>query len=456
MPDYRRFIAYFYEYIDGKKQKNAGFAKVELRNGMWRILFRLMTEHHPEPPVQVYGFVRQQGWLLGMLMGTMRSGSMMMEEWAYQAETPVWRQKYGLEDLSGIWIQSGDGRFYVTVWDDEPVDTGKFVLELPKLEAEPEAEAVSQAAQQEGRDAEEHALAAAEDEAEQPVLAAAEDEAEQPVLAVSDNEVEQLVLAVSKDEAEQPVPAVSDDEVEQPVLSAAEDEAEQPALAVSDDEVEQPAAVKASGGISEGFSAEFQKGAQMESEESELQGRQEAAAELECVSAAETDRLKPNEAASGSILGHSESFAKQQFAERPAPQPSWDTGKSPAVIRQELRFQNSRQNLRNDLFRRRQHFEPFEDLQFSNCIQIMPCDLIRLQQAGWQVGRSTFLLHGFYQYHHLLFGMAADGGYVLGVPGIPGAQERYMAQMFGFGKFKTAKWNDRGRQFGYWYRILPE
>lgn len=30
MPEYRRFIAYFYEYIDGKKQKNAGFAKVEL------------------------------------------------------------------------------------------------------------------------------------------------------------------------------------------------------------------------------------------------------------------------------------------------------------------------------------------------------------------------------------------------------------------------------------------
>ena len=44
MPEYKRFIAYFYEYINGKKQKNAGFAKVELRSGMWRILFRLMTE----------------------------------------------------------------------------------------------------------------------------------------------------------------------------------------------------------------------------------------------------------------------------------------------------------------------------------------------------------------------------------------------------------------------------
>ena len=41
MPEYRRFISYFYEYIDGKKQRNTGFAKVELRNGVWRVLFRL-------------------------------------------------------------------------------------------------------------------------------------------------------------------------------------------------------------------------------------------------------------------------------------------------------------------------------------------------------------------------------------------------------------------------------
>lgn len=68
MPEYRRFIAYFYEYIDGKKQKNAGFAKVELRNGMWRILFRLNTETEPLRPVRAYGFVREQGWQLGLYM----------------------------------------------------------------------------------------------------------------------------------------------------------------------------------------------------------------------------------------------------------------------------------------------------------------------------------------------------------------------------------------------------
>ena len=132
MPEYRRFIAYFYEYIDGKKQKNAGFAKVELRNGMWRILFRLNTETEPLRPVRAYGFVREQGWQLGLYMGSMRPGMVRMEEWAYRADIPVWQGKYGFASLAGIWIQNEDGRRYVTVWDDEPVFTDRFVLALPK------------------------------------------------------------------------------------------------------------------------------------------------------------------------------------------------------------------------------------------------------------------------------------------------------------------------------------
>lgn len=101
MPEYRRFIAYFYEYIDGKKQKNARFAKVELRNGMWRILFRLNTETEPLRPVRAYGFVREQGWQLGLYMGSMRPGVVRMEEWAYRADIPVWQGNMALRRLQG-------------------------------------------------------------------------------------------------------------------------------------------------------------------------------------------------------------------------------------------------------------------------------------------------------------------------------------------------------------------
>lgn len=107
------------------------------------------------------------------------------------------------------------------------------------------------------------------------------------------------------------------------------------------------------------------------------------------------------------------------------------------------------------IIQRREAFEPFGDTQFEACFKILPCDLIALQQAGWQVGRSSFLLHGFYQYHHLLLARKADGSFVLGVPGLQNPQECYMAQTFGFPDFKTAKWKDHGRPFGYYYKEGP-
>lgn len=85
---------------------------------------------------------------------------------------------------------------------------------------------------------------------------------------------------------------------------------------------------------------------------------------------------------------------------------------------------------------------------------MMPCDIVRLQQDAWQVGRSSFLQHGFYQYRHLLLGRKQNGGYVIGVPGIQNSQEQYMAGLFGYDRFKTASSVGAGKAFGYWYRDL--
>lgn len=107
-----------------------------------------------------------------------------------------------------------------------------------------------------------------------------------------------------------------------------------------------------------------------------------------------------------------------------------------------------------ELLQKRQPFHPFSDNEITDCVQIMPGDIVRLQQDNWQVGRSSFLQHGYYQYRHLLMGRMADGTYVLGVPGIRNQQENYMAQMFGFDHFKMSRICDCGRAFGYWWRPL--
>ena len=85
---------------------------------------------------------------------------------------------------------------------------------------------------------------------------------------------------------------------------------------------------------------------------------------------------------------------------------------------------------------------------------IMPCDIVRMQQEGWQVGRSSFLQHGFYQHRHLLLGMKRDGTYLLGVPGMRTPQEQYMAELFGFPDFMISRVCECRKVFGYWCRPL--
>ena len=44
MSEYRHFIAYIYEYQNGDKKKNAGFVKVNIRNGICRIQMKIQTD----------------------------------------------------------------------------------------------------------------------------------------------------------------------------------------------------------------------------------------------------------------------------------------------------------------------------------------------------------------------------------------------------------------------------
>ncbi len=380
MPEYRRFIAYFYEYIDGKKQRNTGFAKVELRNGMWRILFRLNVGNVPEPPIRVYGFAREGEYLLGLPMGVMRPGREISEEWAYRAEMPVGKETYRLEDLSGIRIQSGDGRCFMTVWDDEGIDPDRFVLELPEQMAQTEPDDAAKAP-------------AAGDEAETP--AGLEEEPGQPAAGTMAGTEPS---AGSEERPEQSAVGTVDE------VQTSADSNEKPGLSGVDPMA--GSAVKTSENASEMYVR--------------------LAADWE-------DDLPPSPR--GPVIIHAQS-ADQGAARKD--------------------HRSARADCMRDLLKRRERFEPFQDDEIVNCVQIMPCDIVKLQQEQWQVGRSSFLQHGYYQYRHLLLGMMRGGRYILGVPGMRNPQEKYMAEMFGFPHFKTSKICSCGRAFGYWYRELKE
>lgn len=102
-------------------------------------------------------------------------------------------------------------------------------------------------------------------------------------------------------------------------------------------------------------------------------------------------------------------------------------------------------------------------------LQIELGDLRELPKKYWYLGNNSFLLHGFFNYKHLLFGRHPEGMWFLGVPGIYERQERVMASIFDFGGFlplvenkkenskeeQPAEETVRGQQ-GIWYHILEE
>ena len=446
MPEYRRFIAYFYEYIDGKKQKNAGFAKVELRNGMWRILFRLNTETEPLRPVQAYGFVRVRGWQLGLYMGSMRPGMVRMEEWAYRADVPVWQEKYGFASLAGIWIQSEDGRRYVTVWDDEPIFADCFVLALPEeaVNMEEKGEELERIT---GREKE-----SAYEKPEKEEGAVGEDRSERCIQAERDSG--DSVRKESLDEHAQP-----EKDHAEPVKNFEKAGSDRQTYATGEMQAAE---------VSEPWKEGEKKDSNADDDLREVVSDEvagslgnplkDACEEMKSASDKVRSTNQIVEPAADSITNTNgldgSGIASSARAEAAA--------EACEVLEKEAPVQPESHSCRSSeqeqalamLFANRPALEPFSDSEFRECVQLRPCDLVRLQQANCRVGRNTFLQHGFYQYHHLLLARDQEGRCILGVPGVVNAQERYMAGMFAFDRFKPANGYDRGRQFGYWCREI--
>lgn len=96
----------------------------------------------------------------------------------------------------------------------------------------------------------------------------------------------------------------------------------------------------------------------------------------------------------------------------------------------------------------------------TSAVRIELSDLRELPKQYWYLGNNSFLLHGFFNYHYLLFGRLPNGKWFLGVPGIYEPQERVMASIFGFPGFMyiiELEPGDAGaKQQGIWYHILED
>ena len=103
--------------------------------------------------------------------------------------------------------------------------------------------------------------------------------------------------------------------------------------------------------------------------------------------------------------------------------------------------------------------DAFEDHYFYDCVEVTPELLKQLPIEDDAVVNNSFLVHGYYNFKHILFGKVCENDnntrYFIGVPGMYCNRERFMASMFGFCNFKKSHRSDYSNPyFGYWYQEI--
>lgn len=127
MADYRRFVAYVYEYQKEKKGNNCGFVKVEVRGAVCRTELHLQCPGlMPDAECAVYGFVRNKGLLDGILLGTCRTGENCVECVLETSAENMGDSGRSLNEMGGMIFTTEQGGFFGTEWDDQVIRPGDF------------------------------------------------------------------------------------------------------------------------------------------------------------------------------------------------------------------------------------------------------------------------------------------------------------------------------------------
>lgn len=391
MAAYRRFISYIYAYRNGKKEKNTGFAKSEARGRSLKISIQMETAGNREGSLDAYGFLRKGEKFSGIFLGEMKKSSGTQARLQYFLKVET-----DTEDLmeSGYALDQLSG-----LW----IKGGPGENYITVWDEEPVTRMELEIEIQEKKDtADAESITEPELEKSEPETAKPEaPESEKP----EPEAFRQETLESEKTEAEVFRPEAPESEKAEP--EALESKKQEPEVLKSEEpKAETVKAEKPINGV-RAQEAEFLAG-------TEADERTEKEAEETTTTEKET--------------------GEEQTGEEEPPE----------------RYVS----LWNRLAPAFAHRNPFLEGEALDAILITPRELHFFCCKNWSAARNSFIYHGYYNYHHLLFGKAIDGNFFLAVPGTYSGKEQQMALSFGFPVFKESKEKVPGSCRGYWCRVL--
>lgn len=121
MSDYRRWISYIYAYENGVKRRNAGYAKLELKDGQLTMTLHV-TPDNREGNYSVCLYKSQSGHREGVLLGKVekkqsREGIQFREDAADLKGSGLLFQ-----EMNGLLLYDDRGKYLISSWEDGPVE----------------------------------------------------------------------------------------------------------------------------------------------------------------------------------------------------------------------------------------------------------------------------------------------------------------------------------------------
>lgn len=427
MSNYRRLISYIYAYEGGVKGKNIGFAKLETRNGLCRIQVSVKRVFLGSSDIGVYLLSPGEDIFLGNIF--IRNGAGEFRTTVNAAD--VEESGRPMDQFYGLTIHEQDNawRCYTTIWED----------------------AITQAAQVEP-------LQAAEAESTKPETAKTENidsENSEPIHTEPEYAEPDIMEQI------QSLPLPISEEIEQQLK---QEEQAQADSAPWEEENDNLPVGEATGETAGETAVGMTKRLTKNTTESQLEETAESLTKETVKSLTEESIKEPTgKTAKKPTQGTTENLTQgtdENPAQRPAENSSSAPGPGDPIRLRELDRLEQEEAKPRDLWsalqRRYAKVKPFDYEKGCEILSIKPQDIGILPRENWVYGNNSFLLHGYYNYRHLILARLENPQgmprYLLGVPGHYFSNEKRMAAMFGFPGFVLAKQQpEEDGRFGYWY-----
>ena len=446
MAGYRRFIAYVYDYENGKKGSNCGFIKVEVKDQQCSVEVHLHCPGLPEDVMcRIYGFTRKDGLINGILLDSCETEKEIIECLIITDALNMNESGIALGKMGGMIIITDNGGFFGTEWDDQMIRPENF----RELKAE-----------------------ASSDVSASPVDKTSH---------TSDSLTRSSGTPVSdtsrtSDTLANEISYTSDAPIDENSHNMAD---------INSDNIDTSFNVSAPANISDSsFTATIQE-ISIPPEVSEIHIKSpdtftEASKSVNTsknntstVSPDHIDYNKPNTSfmsVDSSRNAIDEGEISKSTPDPVSPQTPTQTFNTPKET-----FEESDSNILSSQqkssspkkvspsttpvnpqnCKTSSEFFPFSDGEIATAWKIHLNDLKRFPRQYCVLRNNRFIQYGHYNFGHLLLGQKNNGQYILGVPGSYNQQERFMANMFGFPYFKESDYIEMPKaRGGYWYRLI--